>query len=197
MTNFFNKTICCFAVLFLLGCHEKPPATDNHDGGVINIDAEIAQIREQIKAKPDSSELHEQLSALAAIKGDWVEFENESAIAIRLDPNRITNYVGASEVYRRRGLKNKALEVMKAGVAVDPENPLSHYFLALLYEKGSDSAGAKVEYMETKRLLALLRSSGKQGNRIEGDLYYDTHGRSYGLLANLDAKIDDRLSRLK
>lgn len=162
-----------------------------------NVDAEIAKIKEQLKAAPNSSDLHSQLSALAAIKGDWDTFEREIAIAIRLDPNRATNYFGAAEVYRQRGLTNKAFDMMKSAVAVDPQNPLSHFFLGLLYERQASSAEAKLEYQETKRLLDALRSPGrKSGNRIEGNIYYDRLGNTYVLIDNLDELLQKRLSHV-
>jgi tetratricopeptide (TPR) repeat protein len=179
-----------------LACHGQTQKTDGKNP-VPDVKSEMAKIREQLKAAPDSSELHAQWSALAAAKGDWDTSEREISIAIRLDPNRVTNYFGAAEVFRHRGLTSRAFEMLRSAIAVDPQNPLSHFFLAVLYERTSDIPKAKVEYRETQKLLAALRSPGiRGGNRIEGTTYYDKLGNTY-LLDDLDKRVDKHLLQLE
>ncbi len=187
-----------FPLLLVLAsaCHRQTQTRDGA-GSAVDVDAEIAQIKQELKTSPNSSDLHEQLSVLAAVKKDWPTFEEENALAIRLDPNKVTNYCEGAEVYLGRGLTDKALAMMKSAIAADPENPLSRFILGNMYERIHDREKAKMEYEETRRLMDVLKApERREQNRIEGEKYYDRFGNTY-MLNIVSAKLKGRLQELQ
>jgi tetratricopeptide (TPR) repeat protein len=198
-----NMRFSCVVLIGILiasvpGCREKHSVADNNRA--IDVEAEISKIKKQLDSNPsseDSSELHQKLAVLATMKADWSTFESEMSLAIKLDPNQITNYIGAAQVYYDRGMNDKAFAMLDIGVAVDPENPLPHFFLAVFHDRQNDNDKARLEYMETRRLLILLRSAGRLENRIEQNRYYDRHGRTYFLPDSIEAKAEKRISEIE
>jgi tetratricopeptide (TPR) repeat protein len=183
-------------LLLSAGIFASQAQTTRPQNRTVDVDAEMAKIREQLKANPNSSDLHAQLASLASAKSDWPTFEKETGIAIKLDPARVTNYFGAAEVYRRRGLPGKASEMLKAALAVDPQNPLSHFFSGVFYEHESNRDKARDEFEKTKQLLAQLGSPGPGAkNHIQDGKYYDSHGISY-MLGDLDQRVEKHLAQL-
>jgi tetratricopeptide (TPR) repeat protein len=191
--RYLYSFLCVVLIVFVGICGSNsqtaPPKT-------VDVDAEMARIHERLKVKPNSSDLHGQLAALASAKSDWQTFDNEIALAIKLDPTRVTNYFGAAEVYRRRGLPEKASEMLNSALAVDTLNPLSHFFMGAFYEHLGDREKAKSEFEQTRQLLVRLRKPGSEAkNRIHGDNYYDSYGNPY-LIDHLDERAEKHLAQI-
>ncbi|HET6842225.1 MAG TPA: hypothetical protein VFK06_11160 [Candidatus Angelobacter sp.] len=152
-----------------------------HDQPAFDADAAIANVNKQLKDSPNSSHWHGQLALLAGIKKDWATFDREIKTAIHLDPDLMTNYINAAEIYRMRGRTDMAVQTLKTAIARDPQNPLTHFFLATFYEHIPDRANALLEYQESKRLIEALRASGRTGNLDGHEAYYDKSGQPYYL----------------
>ncbi len=150
-------------------------------------DTEIAILEKQLKTSPNSASLHYQLGAMFAAKGDWARFDSEMGIAMQLDPHDPIVFIGAAQGYRARGLNANAIETLTRAVAIDPQNPLSHFYLGVTYERDSNSDKAMAEYREAKRLIDTLSaptSSAEIRNRIvkgtQGETWYhDQFGKDY------------------
>jgi tetratricopeptide (TPR) repeat protein len=167
-----------------------------HDHSAFDADAAIANVNKQLKHSPNSSDLHGQLALLAGVRKDWVTFDREIETAIRLDPDLMTNYINAAEIYRMRGRTDMAVQMLKTAIARDPQNPLTHFFLATFYEHTPDRANALLEYQEAKRLNEVLRASGRTGKLSDGhEVYYDKSGQPYYLPS--DSEITKSVKRLE
>jgi cytochrome c-type biogenesis protein CcmH/NrfG len=153
----------------------------------VNPDDEIVRLNGQLQTSPDSPELHHQLALMLAIKGDWGGSDKEMSTAIRLDPHNPILFIEAAQGYRARGLRAKAIEMLTRAVAIDRQNPLSHFSLGLMYERESNPDKAMAEFRETKRLidtLSLPTSAPDTRNRIikgtQGETWYrDQFGKDY------------------
>src|SRR5260221_13226743 len=78
-------------------------------------------------------------------------------------------FVNRCHLDRVRGMAQQEREMLNRAVAIDPENPLSHFVLGVMYERQSDAKNATAEFVETKRLidtLSLPGSSMATVNRI-------------------------------
>ncbi len=166
----------------------------------VNPDDEIVRLNKQLQTSPDSADLHHQLALIFAMKGDWAGSDKEMSTAMKLDPHNPILFIEAAEGFRVRGLKAKAIEMLTRAVGIDPQNPLSHFFLGVMYERESTSDKAIAEFRETKRLidtLSLPASAAGAGNRIikgtQGETWYhDQFGKEYlldGILKSLRKKL--------
>ncbi len=83
--------------------------------------------------------------------------------------------------------------MLNTAVTLDPNNPLAHFLLGLMYERESNSEKSQNEFRETGKLLELLRSR-EHGtrDRIDGNIYYDKVGNAYHL-GDLDARLQRKL----
>jgi cytochrome c-type biogenesis protein CcmH/NrfG len=160
----------------------------------VNADNEIVELKKQLEKSPNSADLHRQLALMLAAKGDWEGSDKESSVAMQLDPHNPILCIEAAASYRTRGLTSKEAEMLNRAVAIDPRNPLSHFFLGVMYERQSDSEKAMVEFRETKRLIDSLSEAPptlELRNRIvrrEGGeaIYTDQFGKEYFLHSILE-----------
>jgi cytochrome c-type biogenesis protein CcmH/NrfG len=180
---------------FASACNGQPQSPPRQKAAV-DLEAEIGKIKQKLKDNPNSAELHADVAALAAVKNDWTVSDEEIGTAIKLAPNNAVYYFAAAESYFRRGFKDKAFDLMRSAIAVDPENPLTRFFMGNMFERNLDPTKATAEYQETKKLLILLQSPERQApNHIEGNQYYDRFGQIY-MLEGLEARVDKRLRAL-
>src|SRR5260370_7667300 len=143
------------------------------------------------------------MGAVLGGKGDGDGSDIEMNVAMQLDPNNSILYIAAAQGYRARGLTAKAVEVLKRAVTVDPENPLAHFTLALMYEHQGDRDKATTEFNETDLLidtLSLPKSTQHSSNRIindtHGDTWYRDHfGKEYLLDDKILASLKKKLSK--
>lgn len=154
----------------------------------VNVDEEIAKLKTQVEKSPDDASLHGQLAIVLSWKGDWEGSDREANIAMKLDPHNPVLCIEAAERYRVRGLTDKEAEMMNRAVTADPQNPLSHFFLGVMYERRADAEKAMAEFAETKRLIDTLSSlplTNQIRSRIDrrdGEtIYTDQCGKEYFL----------------
>ena len=184
-------------LVFVLACTGQQKS-----GNTVRIEREIEGLKQQLRTSPNASSLHQQLSTLLAAKGDWETSDREMATAIQLNPNNATLYIEAARGYQLRGLAAKALETLDQAVAVDPQNPLSHFALAVMYEHESHSTKAKAEFREAQHLINTLsepsqkpelRSRVVRGTDHE-TYYVDRFGKAY-LLDDILGPLKKRVSQ--
>jgi len=194
MMKIIQSAVIVICVIGMTACRGTKVA--GHDHSAFEADAAIANVNKQLKDSPNSSDLHGQLALLAGMKKDWATFDREIETAIRLDPDLMTNYINAAEIYRMRGRTDMAVQTLKTAIARDPQNPLTRFFLATFYEHIPDRAKALLEYQETKKLIEVLRASGRTGKLIDGhEAYYDKSGQPYYVPG--DSEITKSLKRLE
>src|SRR5258708_37040785 len=86
-------------------------------------------------------------------------------------------FVNRCHLDRVRGMAQQEREMLNRAVAIDPENPLSHFVLGVMYEIQSDAKNPAAEFVETKRLidtLSLPGSSMATVNRIVPALHAES-----------------------
>lgn len=201
LTSFKRYAVCGLAALLLaliVACKRQRQTAANST----DVNVAIEDLEKQLKASPNSASIHYQLGAVFAAKGEWARSDNEMAVAMQLDPHDPTVFIGAAQGYRARGLSAKAIETLTRAVAIDPQNPLSHFFLGVMYERESNSDKAMAEYRETKRLIDTLSaptSSTEIRSRIirgtQGETwYFDQFGKDY-LLDDILKPLQKKLSK--
>lgn len=92
--------------------------------------------------------------------------------------------------------------MLNHAVSIDPQNPLSHFFLGVMYERQSDPNKAMAEFREANRLIEVLSEPTPTlalGPRIvrdeRQDIYYlDKFGKQY-LLNDIIRPLKKRLSQ--
>lgn len=189
MTRALNSSL--LAALLVLGfgsCSSQQTPAPKSSG--TDVDAAMAETRQQLANSPNSGYLHNQLATLAAAKGDWNTYDKEIGTAIQLEPKNSLNYFQAAEVYRRRSMNTKALYMCSRASELDPQNPLIHFELGRIYETQSESAKALKEFATSKRLLDELHST----RRTDVKTYYDKSGNAY-TLGDLENQLAKRLSK--
>lgn len=182
-----RSALAPFTVLLLaiVGCTGEHRRIANDE----SVDSAIVDLKKQLEASPGSSSLHGELASMLAAKGDWEHSDKEMSTAIELDPRDATLYIGAAQSYRARGMKGKGIEMLNRALIIDTQNPLSHFFLGVMYEGQSEPGKALAEFHETKRLidtLSLPASSPDLRNRIirgtdDQTWYRDQFGKEYRL----------------
>jgi tetratricopeptide (TPR) repeat protein len=192
--NLFMRTsgaVTVIALASILSCNAQQQKPGKPM--MVSPDDEVVQLNKQLQTSPKSPELHRQLALILEMRGDWAGFDREMNTAIHLDPHDPMLLIEAAQGYRARGLNAKAIEILIRAVAIDPQNPLSHFSLGLMYERESNSDKAMAEFRETQRLvekLSLPTSTADTRNRIikgtNGETWYhDQFGKDYLLDAIL------------
>lgn len=84
-----HSVVIVICLIGMTACRGTKVAS--HDHSTFDADAAIANVNKQLKGSSNSSDLHGQLALLAGVKKDWATFDREIEIAIRLDPDLMTN----------------------------------------------------------------------------------------------------------
>jgi tetratricopeptide (TPR) repeat protein len=161
-----------------------------------DLEAEKLKLESQLKTKPNSSFLHNQLAILELGLGNRGSYVREMKSAIRLDPRDPLNYFQLSETYRQwKQLARADLYLVKAA-KVDPNNPLFRMRVGEMYDRRGDPTSAHSEYVEAKKVLQALQDGhSSEGGRVEKGVYYDSRGNAYTGASSLESSLDQHLKR--
>lgn len=114
-----------------------------------DIESAKAQCLETLRSTTDPHVLtvaFNNLGVAALMQGDIVTAKTRFKEALHIDPKFASGVIGLGLVTYREGNVNAAISYFSQAVSIEPNNPFSHFFLAVAYEKSGREAEAHSAY---------------------------------------------------
>ena len=115
---------------------------------------------ESLLRRHDLPVLHNDLGLVYAEGGEEGKARREFSTAIEQDPSYQAPYVNMGFLYLGNGRLNESLEMYSAAVGINPDEPLIHYHLFLLYGKMGDKEEARAHLEKFYKLKAKKGAGG-------------------------------------